>query len=67
MKPTKTKPAYNSIAATDDVHWKLEQWRRYLSDQHGERWTFSMTIDYLLDNAGVPGGDGGDEDIPPAA
>jgi len=51
---TKSRPAYNSIAATDDVHWKLEKWRRHLSDKWGERWTFSQTIDWLLDNAGPP-------------
>ena len=53
---TRSKPApcYNSIAATDDVHWKLDLWRRYLSDRDDRRWTFSQVIDWLLDEKGVP-------------
>jgi len=46
--------AYRSVACTDDVHYKLEMWRRALSDKHNERWTMSMTIDWLIDSMGVP-------------
>ena len=46
--------AYCSVATTDEVHWKLEQWRRALSDAWDRRVTMSQTIDYLIDNAGVP-------------
>jgi hypothetical protein len=53
-KTKKAPPAYNSIAATDDVHKKLEMWRRHLSDRDDRRWTFSQVIDWLLDNMGPP-------------
>jgi hypothetical protein len=54
MKPRTKLPAYNSVAATDDVHWKLKKWREALSDRWDRRVTMSETIDWLIDNAGMP-------------
>jgi hypothetical protein len=63
MTPTsKRLPAYASIAATDDVKEKLEIWRLTLSKRWGRRATYSETIDYLLDNIGVPPEEDGDDD-----
>jgi hypothetical protein len=52
---TRSKPAaYNSVAVIDDVHEKLEIWRRALTDKYNRRVTFSETVDFLLDTVGVP-------------
>jgi hypothetical protein len=57
MKTKSKLPAYCSVATTDEVKWKLELWRRTLSIRYSRRVTYNETIDYLLDQMGVPDDD----------
>jgi len=57
MRTSKRLPAYRSVAMTDDTYFKLEVWRKELSKRWGRRATFSETVDYLLDQMGVPDDD----------
>ena len=52
--PSKPLPAYNSIAATDDVFWKLNKWQEELARRWGHTVTKSETLDWLLDSVGPP-------------
>jgi len=51
---SKAPAAYNSVAVTDTTFDKLNVWQMALSKRYGYRFTKSMTIDWLIDNAGVP-------------
>jgi hypothetical protein len=45
---------YTSLAIKEPTRYKFEKWQAYLSKRWGFRATHDETLDYLIDEAGVP-------------
>jgi Txe/YoeB family toxin of Txe-Axe toxin-antitoxin module len=48
---------YHSLCIRDNTRYKFEKWQKYLEQLWGRRVTQDEVVEYLIDNAGVPGDD----------